>query len=78
MRVNNGNSTNGDESTPVGHFPGGAASDRFYESANAAGAANGLEGSTSAVGNSQAVVKRSPFQAVNYIIALVGTYPSRS
>lgn len=41
-------------------------------------AADANMGATSNVGNNQAFDNRSPFLVVNFIIALVGTFPSRN
>lgn len=38
----------------------------------------GITGNTVATGGQQAFYMRNPFEGINYIIALFGTYPSRS
>ncbi|MEM6722097.1 MAG: tail fiber protein [Bacteroidota bacterium] len=47
------------------------------DSAMAAGSVS-ITGNTLATGGNQSFYMRNPFEAVNYIIAMVGVYPSRS
>ncbi len=65
-------------STPENNYIGGA---RLYsnEQANLVNmAADAIGGGTSNTGGDQGHENRPPYLAINYIIALEGTYPSRS
>ena len=62
------------ESNPQNQFLGSA--NVYAESATAGAALGGV--SERNVGNNQAFDNMQPYLAVNYIIALYGTYPSRS
>jgi microcystin-dependent protein len=64
----------GDADSPVGRVPAKQSDDNFADSGNQSMHANAI-GST---GGSQPVNNMSPYLAINFIIALVGTYPSRS
>lgn len=50
----------------------------YTNSQNAFGANDGVEVTIGNTGGSQSVNNMQPFQAVNFIIALVGVFPSRS
>ena len=65
-------SDDGEDTSPVGNFMA-VSDDRNY-----IGTSGSSMGSTNDTGGSQAVDHMSPFQAVNFIIALVGTFPSRN
>lgn len=60
----------------AGHWLGNAAAGTPYRTASGTGSIQGLAiGNT---GNNQPVNNLSPFLTVNYIVALQGTFPSRS
>ncbi len=62
------------ESNPQNQFLGAA--NRYAEAATANAALGGVASGNS--GGNQSVNNMQPFQAVNYIIALQGTFPSRN
>lgn len=70
-----GNSGQPDESNPEGGFPAnsGATGEDLY-----AATGNVNMGTTGNVGNGASFSNEPPFQCVNFIIALQGTFPSRS
>ncbi|MEM6801939.1 MAG: tail fiber protein [Bacteroidota bacterium] len=70
----------GDESNPGGGYPATASTDLYAETPNTTlgespVSVNVTIGNT---GANQSVNNVQPFQCVNYIIALVGTFPSRN
>ena len=70
--VNSGDANNGDESTPVLHYPGGATTDRFYTNTNA----NGKE--TSLVGDADPVPTVPPYMYFNVLTPLLPNQQSSS
>ena len=76
------NEEDGTEDDPQGRNFGVATSGTPYNSiANDKVMASGtvsITGNTLATGGNQAFYMRNPFEGINYIIALFGTYPSRS
>ena len=69
LQSNNGE---GDDTSPVGRYPAMASSD-FY-----ADGSNTQMGPTTNTGGTQPHNNMQPFQVVNFVIAMIGTYPSRS
>jgi microcystin-dependent protein len=76
------NEEDGDNNDPQGRSFGVAASGEPYNNQpnDKAMALNsvGISGNTGATGNNQPFNIRNPFLGINYIIALQGTFPSRS
>jgi microcystin-dependent protein len=63
--------------TPVSNFPASSGRPQFTNGAANAPMAT-LAGTTNSAGGTQAHPNRQPYLAINYVIALVGLYPSRS
>jgi microcystin-dependent protein len=63
--------------TPVNNFPAAFGRKQFTDGAANAPMAT-LAGTTGSAGGSQPHSNRQPYLAINYVIALVGIYPSRS
>ncbi|WP_411846982.1 tail fiber protein [Roseibacillus persicicus] len=73
------NNAPGEEDSPVGNYPAANASDEDYaESANATMGAASVTGTIGTTGSSTAFDNRNPYLGINFIIALVGTFPSRN
>ncbi|MDX1408034.1 MAG: tail fiber protein [Saprospiraceae bacterium] len=72
----NASTGGGDDTDPTGRYPGAANFDFYAESTNAQMNANSV--ATANTGGNQSHNNMQPYQAVNYIIALQGVYPSRS
>lgn len=68
-----------DESTPVGNFPAGGASNHYSTGPmNASlGPANAVKGQTAPQGSNQPHDNRQPYLATYFVIAVQGLYPSR-
>jgi microcystin-dependent protein len=77
------NSTGVDSDSPSGAFPGSTGSD-FYAASASAGAFMGAVDTAGLVphventGGGQSINNLQPYTAVNYIIAIEGTFPSRN
>jgi len=70
-------SSDGEESDPTGQFLAKTESAELYvDSSNGSMAANSLEISNTGSGNS--INNMQPYIVINYVICLVGIYPSRS
>ena len=68
----------GEGSSPAGGFPAVSSDDLYAETSNSKMGESPVNVTVSNTGVNQAVNNIQPFQCVNYIIALTGTYPSRS
>lgn len=66
------------ESEPTPNFSLGAASIYSDKTANTTVKGGQITGTTSNTGGGQAINTQSPYLGINFIIALVGIYPSRS
>lgn len=71
--VNSYNVNDGDETSAVGTYPGSAATDRFYETANATGG----EYTTESTGGGEPISVANPHLKMMYIIAMEGEAPTR-
>ncbi len=69
-----GNSGEGDDTNPSGRYAASSGDDLDLY----ANASNVSMGSTGSVGNNLPVSTQSPYLAISFIIALTGTFPSRS
>ncbi len=65
------------ESSPTNHYPAAGANQQFTTAASAQMAASVAQLAVQPAGGSQPHENRQPFQAINYIIALNGIFPSR-
>ena len=65
----------GEENTPTGNYPSMLAQ-AYSEDMNTSMAGDAIQ--TNATGGGQAVNNMQPYLAINFIIALQGTFPSRS
>ncbi len=76
------NTGNGADADPVGRYPSsGGGEDLYSDTASGAMAAPALAATTTvgdAGGTAASFTNLQPYQTVNFIIATVGTYPSRS
>lgn len=72
----NASTDGGEDSTPAGNFLGESGSDLYTSSGGTAMGNDSV--SVGNTGSSQPVNNRSPYLALNYIIALQGVFPSRS
>jgi microcystin-dependent protein len=68
-----GNATTADQAAPTGHFWGNAGLSNYAAFANSSMAAT-----VSTVGGGQSHENRSPYLTLNFVIALVGIFPSRN
>jgi microcystin-dependent protein len=68
----------GDESNPGGGYPATAGTDLYAEADGVNMAANSASITVGPNGGSQPINNMAPYLATNYIIALVGIYPSRT
>ncbi len=72
------NSAEGDQDSPAGRYPAAVPGGALNIYANTKNATMGANGTTGSTGQSGAVSVQNPYACVNFIIALVGVYPSRS
>lgn len=70
------NTNAGSSNDPEGNAPTASGANLIYGDQNPREFM--LSTSTSSVGSAQSFENRGPFQAVNFIIALIGLYPSRN
>jgi microcystin-dependent protein len=80
--------TSASSADPVGNYPAGLSGrdsggqpvslSGYNTTASANGAADGVEVTTSNTGGGQSVNNMQPYLVVNWCIALVGIFPSRS
>ena len=68
----------GDETNPHNGFPASATTDLYAETSDNTMGTSPVEVTVNNTGGGQAVNNVQPVQCVNFIIALVGTYPSRN
>lgn len=71
-------SSRADETSPKGNFPAMTREGRYTATPNASMGGSPLDIVLGATGGNQAINNIQPFQCVNYIIAIVGTFPSSS
>jgi microcystin-dependent protein len=68
----------GTQASPIGHILGHTAARDFRYAASAAGATTLASTAVTAQGSGQSHENRSPYMALNFIIALAGIFPSRN
>lgn len=68
----------GDETNPKDGYPAGASTDLYAENPNQTMGESSVNINIENTGGGQPVNNVQPFQCVNFIIALTGTFPSRN
>ena len=68
----------GDSDDPTDHYPAANGTNLYSTTISGTASSAGLTVSSENIGTSQAINNLQPSQCVNFIICLVGTYPSRN